>query len=310
MAVTLWHLKLFTAVAESGSMSAAAARYMIRQPSVSQKIGELETHYGVLLFERFGNRLQITESGKRLLPLARDLTSRFDFLDEFMSAERGRRRLRVGGTITVGSAVFPRLLQTYREENPDVELFASVSNTSAVCEKLLNNELDAALVEGRVTHPDLISTPKINDSLVLACGRAHPFYSSPAVRIGQLDQMEFVMREPGSGTRELFEQYVNRHGVKIRTLLEYNNPDAMRKALFANSCLAVISVLLLEEDAMRGDVRLFQNSRREWNRTLNLVRHKNKHIGRPLSRFFELLDRDAKSFETHESIPMGLLLDE
>lgn len=310
MTMTLWHLRLFAAVAETGSMSAAAAQFMIRQPSVSQKIGELEAHYGVLLFERLGNRLQITESGRKLLPMAKDVVRRFDFLDEFMSAEQGKSRLRLGGTITVGSAVFPRLLQRYREENPEVELFASVSNTSAISEKLLNNELDAALVEGQVKSPELLSIPKIDDFLVLACGRGHPFYSKEEIEIRQLDRMEFVMRERGSGTRELFEQYVRNHGVQIHTLLEYNNPDAMRSAILSNNCLAVISVLLVEKDAENGDVRLFHSGHREWNRTFNLVYHKNKHISRPLQAFFELLDREASSPNTHGQLSMGRLIED
>ncbi len=305
--MTIWHLKLFIAVAESGSMSGAANQYLIRQPSVSQKIAELERHYGVLLFERLGNRLHITEAGEKLLPMARDVVTRFDFLDESMAAEQRGGRLRIGATVTIGSSLLPELLFQFRAANPHTEVFASVNNTAAVAEKLLNNELDLALVEGKVKSPDLISLPKIDDFLVLACGSRHPFFQRSQLHCRDLAGMEFVMREPGSGTRELFEQYSQAHGLSIRTLLECGNPDAMRSAVRVDNCLAVISVRLLEQDAREGSVWLFRNQDQEWNRTFDLVYHKNKHINGAMRRFCALLEQ-YRDLEEALDFPMGRLL--
>lgn len=305
--MTIWHLKLFVAVAETGSMSAAAAKYFIKQPSVSQKISELETHYGVLLFERLGNRLHITESGQKLLELARDLTSRFDFLEEYMQSEQRSRRIRIGATVTIGSSVFPQIIQQFRERSPGTEVYACVQNTAAIADKLLKNELDIALVEGKVKNQDLISIPKIKDFLVLACGKGHPFYGRSALHVAELNGMEFVMREPGSGTRELFEGFAAERGIHIKTVFEYNNPEAMRNAICINNCLAVISVRLLEQAAQTGDVHLFIRSEQEWNRTFNLVFHKNKHINPSMREFCSLLER-FQDVQMEEKYPMGQLL--
>ena len=306
--MTIWHLQIFVAVAETGSMSAAAKRYMIRQTSVSQKISELESHYGVLLFERLGNRLHITEAGEKLLPLARDLTSRFNFLEDYMESQHTLDRLRIGATITVGSGILPQLIERYRCENPDTDIFASISNTASISQKLLNNELDIALVEGIVKSPELISKPKLKDFLVLACGKGHPFYSKPSLHSRDLQDMDFVMREPGSGTRELFEQYLASRHVRIKIALEYNNPEAMLQAILVNRCMAVISVRLLEEAARAEEVHLFQNEGQEWNRTFNLVYHKNKHVTKSMRRFCTLLDQ-CPDWTEPPLLPMRPLLD-
>ncbi|MGE4549309.1 MAG: LysR family transcriptional regulator [Intestinibacillus sp.] len=304
--MTIWHLKLFVDVAELGGMSAAAAKNKIRQPSVSQKIAELEKHYGVLLFERMGNRLMITESGKKLLEMARDVVSRYDFLEEFMEEEHHRRRLRIGATLTVGSSIFARLMQRFCAENPEVEVYGTIGNTAAICEKLLKNELDIALVEGEVREPELTSVPKLQDFLMLACGRGHPFYDRTEVYSHELDGMAFVMREQGSGTRELFERYAARHGLKIRTMLEYSCPEAIRQAVCINGCLAVLSARLLEKAAQDGSIRLFRSEGPDWDRTFDIVYPKNKHISVPIRRFCELLER-YRELETVAVCDAGLL---
>lgn len=287
--MTIWHIQLFIAVAETGSMSAAAQQYGIRQPSVSQKISELENYYGVRLFERMGNRLQITQTGKQFLPLAKDAVSKFDAVEEFLHEEHKASRLRIGATITVGSSVFPQIMQTFRQQQPDCQVFACIDNTAAICRRLLENELDIGLVEGKVTSSDLVCLPQIHDFLVLACGRNHPFYHKPVLYSDELNEMEFVMREAGSGTRALFEQYLTAHDLHIRTVFEYNNPDAMRGAVLYNQCLAVLSARLLEKEAKQGDVCMFQTQPEEWRRSFSLVYHKNKHISRSMRCFIQVL---------------------
>ncbi|MCB6365543.1 LysR family transcriptional regulator [Intestinibacillus massiliensis] len=289
--MTVWHLKLFVDVAELGSISAAAAKNRVRQPSVSQKVAELEKHYGVLLFERLGNRLHITESGEKLLDMARDLVARFEFLEEFMEGEHHRTRLRVGATLTIGSSIFPRVMQAFRSQYPQVEVYGTTNNTAEICSKLMKNELDIALVEGRVKDLELISIPMLPDYLVLACGRGHPFFSQETVYSHELNGMEFAMREQGSGTRELFEQYAAEQRIAFRTVFEYNNFDAIRQAVSVNNCLAVVSARLFEDAARDGGVRLFRNEGADWDRTFNLVYHKNKLINATIERFCAVLEQ-------------------
>ncbi|GAA6502416.1 LysR family transcriptional regulator [Blautia parvula] len=119
--MTIRHLKIFLAVAESGKMSLAAEQLFITQPSVSQAIRELEEHYQTLLFERLSKKLYITEDGKKLYVTAKQLVTQFESLEESMQKENRREKLRIGGTITLGSGILSRVVRDLRAEQPDLE---------------------------------------------------------------------------------------------------------------------------------------------------------------------------------------------
>ncbi len=274
--MTLRHLKIFIAVAETGKMSLAAEQFYLSQPTVSQAISELESYYHVLLFERLAKKLYITEAGKRLLTLARQVIKEYESLEAHMFAASTLERLRLGATVTVGNCLLSPLLTELAQKMPQVETYAYVGNTSVIEEKLLHAELDVGVVEGVVKSPELVSLPMIEDFLILACGQEHPFAQRQTLTAQDLQGENFVMREAGSGTRDLFEQYLRQNRLTIHTKLEATCPETMRHAIRNNGCLAVISVRLLEKEIKAGQVVIFSQQQAAWNRTFNLVYHKNK----------------------------------
>ena len=130
--MTIRHLKIFLAVAESGKMSLAAEQLFITQPSVSQAIRELEEHYQTLLFERLSKKLYITEDGKKLYVTAKQLVTQFESLEESMQKENRREKLRIGGTITLGSGILSRVVRDLRAEQPDLDIYSYMNNTQII----------------------------------------------------------------------------------------------------------------------------------------------------------------------------------
>ena len=287
--MTIRHLKIFIAVADTGKMSAAAEKLYISQPSVSQAIRELETHYHTLLFERLSKKLFITEAGKRLYSYAKPAIAQFDLIEENMIQESRIERLRIGGTITLGSSILSYMIRDLKEACPGLELYSYVNNTRIIEQKLLNMDLDAAIVEGQIKSPDLISIPMIQDMLVLVCGADHPFAGRSGISVTDLNDQDFVMRETGSGTRELFEAFIRRHHLHIRTAFEETTPDGIRNAVKVNGCLAVISLRLLEKDLKDREVYVFTSSGHEWNRQFSFVYHKDKFLSNPLLKLQEIV---------------------
>lgn len=108
--MTIRHLTVFAAVAEQGSMSAAAKHLYLSQPTVSQAIRELEAHYNGLLFERLGKKLYLTERGKLLLPHAREMIRQFQQLEELMQNQGQSSTLKLGSTLTVGTCLTPSII--------------------------------------------------------------------------------------------------------------------------------------------------------------------------------------------------------
>lgn len=287
--MTIRHLRIFIAVADSGKMSIAASRFFISQPTVSQAIKELEEYYGVLLFERLCKKLYITEGGKKLLSAARQVVSQFDDLEEKMFAVNAKKNIRIGATVTVGNCLLDNVINNFKKNNLNVETYSYVNNTKIIEEKLLRSDLDIGIVEGKVKSSDLISIPAVDDYLVLVCSTKHPFVKKKKIKLKELSNVNFAMREKGSGTRELFERYMASHGVSIKTMWEGNCPGAIKRAVIENEYLAVISIRLVEEEIKSGKIHVIQNSECAWDRHFSIVYHKNKFISEEMKSLMEIV---------------------
>ncbi|MDD6325047.1 MAG: LysR family transcriptional regulator [Lachnospiraceae bacterium] len=276
--MSIRHLTIFLAVADCGTMSAAASHLYLSQPTVSQAIRELEQHYHGLLFERLGKKLYLTDLGQLLLAQARDLITRFTELEQQMLSQGQTATLKLGSTLTVGTCLTPSVILALEDAHPGLEVCSYVSNTAEIEQKLLRAELDAAIVEGAIQSPDLIALPIIDDCLVLAVGTRHPFYEKDCLFIHELNQQPFAMREKGSGTRWLFEEYAARHGLSIRIRWEANCPRAILNAVLYNKVLSVMSLRLMSHEIAHQKIRIFRSETEEWNRKFQLVYHKNKFL--------------------------------
>ena len=276
--MTIRHLNIFFTVAQCGSMSGAARILYLSQPTVSQAIHELETHYGGLLFERLGKKLYLTELGDLLLSQAEPLLSQFQQMEELLASHGKTPTLRLGTTITVGTCLTPAFLAELRQQLPDLECYSYVSNTADIERKLLCSELDAAVVEGEVRSHDLVVLPMISDCLVLAAGTRHPFYQRDTISFHDLSGEAFAVREQGSGTRQLFERTLSDCGISVRTVCEANSPRAIINTVLAGPVLSVMSLRLLKHELRHGTVRAFYNESGAWDRSFKLVYHKNKFL--------------------------------
>lgn len=304
--MTIRHLKIFLAVADCGTMSQAAKQLYITQPSVSQAIRELEERYQVLLFERLSKKLYITEAGKTFYSYAKQVVFQFDQMEEHMLNNR-KERLRIGATVTVGSRVLPEIVREFRMKNPQIDIYCYGGNTQTVEERLLSMELDVGIIEGKVQSSDLIAIPMIDDYLVLVCGMEHPFMDREKLYPDDLMGQEFVMRERGSGTRALFEQYLLKHGIRIKVVFEESSPAAILQTVKINQCLAVLSVSLIEQELRRGTLKAFSQEEQEWNRKFSFVYHKDKFLTAGIRQLEEIV-RAYGEKDVLAKLPVGRLL--
>ena len=296
--MTIRHLRIFAAVAETGKMSAAAERCFISQPTVSQTIHELEEHYGVRLFDRLSKKLYITEAGRQLLSYAQKVLSQYDLLEANMKDCRPGSNLRLGATITVGASLLSSIINDLRTTLPSLHIYSCICNTSLIEQKLLNSELDVALVEGMVNSPNLIAVPVVDDYLVLAVSKTHPLAHKKQIHVHDLSQYEFVMRENGSGTRKLFQDYMEAHGTDLKIAMEATCLDAIKNGILYNDYAAVISVRLLENEIRNKQIYIFRNQESDWNRKFYLVYHKDRFFSEPM----QLLESIVHVYKTPEFV--------
>ena len=292
--MTIRHLQIFIAVAETGSMSLAARRLFLSQPTVSQVIGEMEEEYGVLLFERLAKRLCITDAGLRLLDYARHAVSLFDEMEDAVGQAARRRQLRVGASITVGECVMTELVRRFEEKNPDAEVVVFVDNTSVVEGKVVDSSLDFALVEGRVGNERLVVRPVIRDELVLVCRPDHPFAGRKKVAVRELDGQPFLLRESGSGTREQLENILRDNNVHIKPKWVCHSSDAILNAAIGGQGLAVLSGLLVREAEAQGKLCVLSLEDAKLDRSFQLIYHKNKYLSSQIKAFLAEVEAAAQ----------------
>lgn len=296
--MTIRHLRIFIQVVKSGSMSAAAEKLFISQPTVSQAIRELEEHYGVLLFERLNRKLYITDAGKKLYSYAKRVVKQFDELEEKMMSVGKKEKIKIGSTITVGESILSDVINELTKKEPNIEVYSYMNNTQVIERKLLNSEIDIGIVEGKIKSPDLICIPEVKDYLVLICSTNHPFAKRKTIKLRELADENFAMREKGSGTRELFERYMSDNGVEIKIAFEGNSPEAIKKEVINNNYLAVLSIFLVEAEVNNSQIHVIKCADGAWDRYFSIVYHKDKVLTKGMESLIEIIE-NYKDISTH-----------
>lgn len=286
--MTLRHLTIFLAVCDENNMTAAAEKLHIAQPSVSQAIAELEAHYNSKLFERLGRRLYITQAGQKLIGYARHILHLHREAEIAMTEMTDKGLLRVGASVTVGTCLLHRLLRRFIAMQADTTIYPVVNNTKIIEDMLLLDQMDIGLVEGRVHSPLLAVTPFMQDELVLVTAPTHPLAARKSVHIEELQGLSFLVREEGSGTRELFASVMDSRGISWTAAGVYNSAEAIKEAVAEGFAMTVISRLAVQKEMQRKDVVAIAVEGAAFQRQFSVVYHKNKFISPLLDRFMQI----------------------
>ena len=281
--MTIKHLRILVTVARLGSISQAASQLYLSQPTVSQIVAQLEDYCGTRLFDRLAHRLYPTAACRDLVERTIPLLEAFDRLDQSMRAVQTAQPVRLGTSVTVGTCLLAPLAQRFRALEPESRMDGVVNNTHVIEEKLLAGELDLGFVEGRIKSPYLLVEPILEDRLVLACSPRHPFAGEEEVTLEQLSRQTLLLREEGSGTRELFENDLHHHCLSPDKVWSCSNSEAIKNALLGNLGVSVISALLVREELKEGRLRTVALVDRpggdpfQWRRPFSLVIHRDKY---------------------------------
>ncbi len=287
--MTLRGLEIFVAVVKHGKMSAAADELNIAQPTISQAIAELEREYKVILFERVAKRLYITEAGKQLFSYAQRILGLTREMEGVLSDSAVLRRISLGATLTVGKTVLTGIITDFGQLHAGIDISVCVDDTAYIEEMLLNSGLDIGLVEGRVKSRELISVPVISDRLTLICAKNHRFAGLNVINIQELEGQPFIMREEGSGTREMFENELKKYGVRVAMKWVCHASDSIIEAVKCGIGLAVLSKRLCETAIQKGELAAVEIDGIELNRNFSLVYHKTKTITSELESLMDFI---------------------
>lgn len=220
MAVTLTQLRTFVAVARAGSVSRAADELFVTQPSVSAAVSALAGELGVELTERAGRNVRLTDAGDAFLPFAVDLLG---LLEQGRRAaleavEQRRRSLRIAAVTTAGEYVVPALLGEFTARHPEIDVTLEVANRARVFALVLDRKADVGIGGRPPDEARLVGRPFLENPIVLVTAPDDALARGRSVPVGELASRTWLLREEGSGTRLMVEEFLRRHGLRPRTV--------------------------------------------------------------------------------------------
>ncbi|MEU4118814.1 LysR family transcriptional regulator [Kitasatospora sp. NPDC028055] len=243
-------LELLLAVARLGSLGRAAREVGISQPAASARMRVMETRIGVGLLERSPNGSRLTSAGVLVTGWAGRVLEAAGAMDAGIEALRGERddRLRVAASLTVAEHLLPGWLVALREERPDTVVSLSADNSGLVAEKVLRGEVDLGFVESATVPAGLDAVVVARDELVVVTAPQHAWARRSRVAPEELAAARLILREAGSGARQVLTAVLAPHGGPAGPLLELPSSTAVKAAAVAGAGPAVLSRLAVEED--------------------------------------------------------------
>ena len=276
--MTLRHMKIFVTVSKFNSITKAAENLYISQPAVSCAIKELEDYYNIKLFDRISNRIYLTDSGKNFLDYAIHIVSLFDEMEIKVRNLDKTGRLRIGSSITIGTNFMPVYVNKFKSTYPRTEVYITIDSSEIIEKKLLQNELDFALIEGAIHLDSIICETYMDDELVIICSPDHKLCKSSTVTIDQFISEPFLLREKGSGTRELFDNVMASLGYSVIPTWESTSTLALINAVINGVGISVLPYMLVKEKLNDGQIATIQIDGLKFNRKFNIIYHKNKFL--------------------------------
>lgn len=289
MKYTLRQMETFVAVARHESVSRAADELALSQSATSTALGELERQFDTQLFDRIGRALRLNELGQVVLPHAVQLIEHAREIESLLSRQTDFGPLQIGATLTVGNYLATLIASDFLRRHPSARVRLSVHNSAIIVDQLTRYELDLGLIEGTVRHPDLLVEPWVEDELVVFCAPGHPLaQAAHPVSLDELMKHEWILREPGSGTRETVDQALRHYTGELRVRLELEHTEAIKRTVESGLGIGCISRLALREAFRRGSLIPVEVPELDLRRQFQFVTHRRKHVTAGMREFIAL----------------------
>ncbi|WP_027135194.1 LysR family transcriptional regulator [Geminicoccus roseus] len=281
--MTLEQLRIFLVVAELEHLTQAAAKLNLSPSAVSAAVRSLEQRYGITLFHRVGRRIELTETGRTLVPEARATLAAARAAEQALAELGGMLRgcLRIHASQTIASYWAPPRLVAFRERYPAVEVQIEIGNSQGVAAAIMEGSADLGLVEDDTDMPELHRRAVATDRLMVVVPQGHPWSDGRPLGAEELAAGRWVMREPGSGTRSVFEDALRGLGLEpgqLQVVLELPSNESVRSAVQAGPLAAVMSELVAAPDLAAG--RLVQAGLSLPPRAFSMLRHRERQPSR------------------------------
>ncbi|MDP8944112.1 MAG: LysR family transcriptional regulator [Actinomycetota bacterium] len=292
MSITLTQLRSFLAIVRTGSVTGAAEELVVTQPSVSVALSSLSRELGVQLTERVGRSVKTTPAGERFAPYAADVIG---LLEQGRRAAReaggaAGRELRLGAVTTAGEHLLPALVRAFSALHPDIALTVHVGRREAVLRRLLDHDADVVIGASPPSDGRLVGVPFLEDELVLTAPAGDPLARRRSVPVDSLRDRVWLLREEGSGTRAMTEQFLAAHELRPK-LLTLGSNGAVKEGVLAGLGVSLQSKLVVGAEIDAGLLARIRVRERLPRRRWHVLRSGIGPLRDPIEAFMAFVER-------------------
>lgn len=286
------HLQTFLAVRRHLNYTRAAEEVFLTQPAVSRQVRQLEEELGVRLFEQIGKSLHLTDAGKTLAAEAEKLLGAMERTAEAVRSHRSAERgsVRIGASTTPGFYLLPDLLGQFHRRFPKVALHYTVENSLKIEQMIVRNELDVGFVGAHLSNEDLDLRPLVEDEIVCFAAPSHRLAKARHIAPSSLEKEMWIIREKGSATRLLFEDWLSSKKSAIRKSIELTCPETCKALVKAGIGISFISIHGLRSEIRTKRLVKIPVMGMSLKRPIFLARHSDKRNSPVMERFLTIVE--------------------
>ena len=247
MNITLKQFKILETIIEHRNYTRAAKALFMTQPAVSMQVKQMEEQIGMPLFEREGKQISVTQAGMELLYYAQNIRQQLREASEVMEELRGLKRGKLHLTMASTANYFaPQLIAAFHHEYPAAQVTLDVTNRTGLLGALDRNATDMVIMGVPPEGHNLTGIPFLQNPLVVVAWPEHPLARRKSIRLSEVANEDFILREPDSGTRMATERYFAEHKLSLKPRMEMNRAEAIKQAVMAELGLGIVSLHTIE----------------------------------------------------------------
>lgn len=280
--MTLKQLQVFLAVARYENLTLAAEKLFLSKGAVSQALQELEKYFGVQLFDRVHPHIRLNHDGSRLRPLADEIIQRSQEAEGLFRSEGGHF-LNIGVSKTIGTYILPNLLKSFSQRHGWVPK-GNIDNTNNLLDQVASFELDVVLLEGEKHYPDMMAEKWLDDEMVVVACKGHPLANGVRHPPQALAGQPWILREPGSGSRDFFEHTLGMHLSSYEVAQSLNLPGAILAMVQQGMGITFVSRMATYQNEFESFFSVI-NLTQQFSRIFSICYHSRKYHSPSMEQF-------------------------
>jgi DNA-binding transcriptional LysR family regulator len=289
-------LKVFCDLADLRSFSKTAEKHLLSQSAISQQLAQLELAYNCQLLDRKKRPLELTAAGQLFYQAAKDILDRYEQLKTDLNTLKSSTgsRINVAAIFSIGMHTLPDYVKKFLASYPDVNVHIEYLSNDKTYEMVLSGDIDIGLVAVPKRDKRLEVHDFENEPLVLACSSKHPLSQESQIDIHRLQFERFIAFEKSVPTRVWIDGILQRYNVTVRTVMEFDNIETIKRAVEINSGISILPQTAILQEEAGGTIKAIQFTNEKFFRPTGIIVRKGKILSQAGRYLIELLRKKGR----------------